>query len=70
MQDSNWKTEYIVSDTDFLYHFGRFVDLEAAKIKRDITRIIFPLFQIAIFERTSLTTWEGRFISKEVTIEK
>jgi hypothetical protein len=68
--DKPFETSYIVADESLTSIFGRYNkdQLEDAKICRSVWREAYPNLHIVIFERTSLTTWEGRFIAKEATV--
>lgn len=66
--DRPWEKEYLVADANLRSVFSRHTDVADAKASRDIWRQAYPDMHVVIFERTSLTTWEGRFIAQEVTI--
>lgn len=63
-----WQKEFLVADADLRSIFSRHFDVEDARKSRAIWRQAYPDVHIVIFERTSLTTWEGRFIAQEATI--
>lgn len=67
-QDRPWEKTYLVADADMRSIINTYSSLEDAKKSRTIWRQAYPLEHIVIFERVSLTTWEGRFIAQEVTI--
>lgn len=68
--DRPWEPEFLVADSDLRNIFHRSKDLGEAKEARTLWRNAYPDLQVVIFERTSLTTWVGRFIAKEATIDK
>lgn len=68
LKERPWQKEYLVADADLRSIFSRHLDVEDALKSRAIWRQAYPDVHIVIFERTSLTTWEGRFIAQEATI--
>ena len=69
VKDISWDKEYLIAEINMNQTFGKFKDLELAKRKLASIRSHYPNLSITIFERTSLTTWEGRFIAKEFTVD-
>lgn len=67
-QDRAWEKEYLVADADLRIIFCRCYDVDDARRYRNFWRQERPNLHIVIFERISLTTWQGKFIAQEATI--